>query len=70
MGWEDIKLAIEYDGDHHRSDRGQFAKDIVRLEELAELGWIVIRVAADTRPAEVIRRLRKAWEARTSSSLR
>lgn len=70
MGWADIKVAIEYDGDHHRIDRSQFAKDIVRLEELAELGWIVIRVAADTPPAEVIRRLRRAWEARTSSTLR
>jgi very-short-patch-repair endonuclease len=70
MGWEDLKVAIEYDGDHHRTDRSQFAKDIVRLEELAELGWIVIRVAADTPAAEVIWRLRRAWEARTSSTLR
>lgn len=70
MGWEDIKLAIEYDGDHHRTDRYQFARDIVRLEELAELGWMVIRVAADTPAAEVIRRLRRAWAARTSSTLR
>lgn len=70
MGWEDIKVAVEYDGDHHRTGRSQFARDIVRLEELAELGWIIIRVAADTPPAEVIRRLNKAWAARTSSILR
>lgn len=69
MGWDDIKVAIEYDGDHHRTERMQFARDIVRLEELAELGWIVIRVAADTPPGEIIRRLRKAWAARSSSTL-
>lgn len=70
MGWEDLKVAIEYDGDHHRTDRYQFARDIVRMEDLAGLGWIVIRVAADTPPAEAIRRLRRAWAARTSSTLR
>lgn len=70
MGWEDIKLAAEYDGDHHRTDRTQFARDIRRLEELSDLGWTVIRVAADTRRDEVIGRLRRAWAARTASSLR
>ena len=24
MGWEDIKLALEYEGDHHRTDRREF----------------------------------------------
>lgn len=28
MGWEDLKIAVEYDGDQHRTDRRQFAKDI------------------------------------------
>jgi hypothetical protein len=34
MGWEDIKVAVEYDGDHHRSLRSQYAKDIGRFEML------------------------------------
>jgi hypothetical protein len=33
MGWEDIKLAVEYDGDQHRSSRYQYVKDIRRLEK-------------------------------------
>jgi very-short-patch-repair endonuclease len=70
MGWEAIKLAIEYDGDHHRSDRAQFAKDVVRLEELAALGWLVVRVVAGTPPTEVIRRVRRAWDVCGSSTLR
>lgn len=68
MGWEDVKVAAEYDGDQHRTDRVQFAWDITRLEELADLGWLVVRVAANNRPADVVRRLRRAWERRAGPS--
>ena len=70
MGWEDLMIALEYDGDHHRTERAQFARDIVRLEQLANLGWIVIRVAADTPRYEILDRLRSAWGARAASTLR
>lgn len=62
MGWEDVKIAVEYDGDHHRIDRAQFKRDILRLEELADLGWIVIRIAAGTPRHETIARLHRAWQ--------
>ncbi len=64
LGWDDIKLAVEYDGDHHRSDPAQFARDIVRMEHVHELGWQVVRVAKANRPAEVLDRVRRAWESR------
>jgi very-short-patch-repair endonuclease len=70
MGWENVKVAVEYDGDQHRTDRAQFAKDVVRLEELADLGWMVVRVVAGTSPAEVVRRVRRAWDADSSPTLR
>ena len=70
LGWEDLKIAVEYDGDHHRSDKRTFGYDIVRLEEIASLGWIVIRVVAGTPRDEVVRRVRAAWAARTPSTLR
>jgi Protein of unknown function (DUF559) len=60
MGWEDTKVAVEYDGDHHRSDRRQYTWDVRRLEMLERLGWIVIRVVAGDRPAEIVRRVRTA----------
>jgi hypothetical protein len=63
MGWQDRMLAVEYDGDHHRSDPIQFAYDIRRLADLDELGWRLVRVAARSRPDDVLRRLRKAWDA-------
>jgi very-short-patch-repair endonuclease len=65
MGWEDIKLAAEYDGDHHRSDPDQWAYDIRRLEDLRELGWTHVRVVARHRAADIIRRLQRAWDALT-----
>jgi hypothetical protein len=60
MGWEDVKVAVEYDGEQHRSDRRQYIWDVRRLEMLERLGWIVIRVMAGDRPAEVISRVRAA----------
>ncbi|MCV7168178.1 hypothetical protein [Mycobacterium stomatepiae] len=60
LGWEDCMVAVEYDGDHHRTDRRQYIKDIRRLEMLAEMGWIVVRVVAEDRPAAVVRRVRAA----------
>jgi hypothetical protein len=46
MGWENIMVAVEYDGQHHRTDPDIYAKDIARLEKLHRKGWIVIRVIA------------------------
>jgi hypothetical protein len=60
LGWEDRMVAVEYDGDQHRSDRRQYVKDIRRLEMLEQLGWIVVRVVAEDRPAAVLRRVRAA----------
>lgn len=47
-------VAVEYDGDHHRSDRHQYVKDIRRRERLERQGWIIITVVAEDRPAEIV----------------
>lgn len=60
LGWNDIRVAIEYDGDHHRTDQKQFARDILRTEILEAQGWIVVRITAKDRPADVLRRVRSA----------
>jgi hypothetical protein len=65
MGWDDVKVAVEYDGDHHRSDRSQYNWDIRRLERLQGCGWIVVRVVAADRPADIVRRVRAALARRT-----
>jgi hypothetical protein len=61
MGWQDIMLALEYDGDHHRTNPVVFAYDIRRLDDLRELGWTIIRVAARHQADEVIARISRAW---------
>jgi hypothetical protein len=33
MGWEEALVAVEYDGDQHRTDRWQYTKDVRRLEK-------------------------------------
>lgn len=60
MGWEERMVAVEYDGDHHRSDRRQYVKDIRRQEMLERLGWIIVRVVAEDSPAAVVHRVREA----------
>lgn len=65
MGWEALKIAVEYDGDHHRRDRWQFNKDIRRTETVHGLGWIHLRVTADDTQGEILRRVREAFARRT-----
>jgi hypothetical protein len=60
MGWEEYKVAAEYDGDQHRTDRRQFVKDINRLAATQDLGWHVIRVVNEHRPNEVVSRVHQA----------
>ena len=66
MGWADVKVAVEYDGEQHRSDRRHYTWDIRRLEMLERLGWIVIRVTVSDQPADIIRRVRAARARRLS----
>ncbi|GAS90417.1 DUF559 domain-containing protein [Mycolicibacterium brisbanense] len=59
MGWEEYKLAAEYDGAQHADALGY---DIIRHEYIAQLGWTTIRVAAGHRRPDIMRRLQLAWD--------
>jgi hypothetical protein len=65
MGWEDVKLAVEYDGGQHWTDPWQYANDITRMDYLAKVGWTVIRVASRHRASDIISRVRHARDALT-----
>lgn len=65
MGWRDIKLAVEYDGDHHRTSRVAYVKDLRRLPKLEKRGWEVIRVIAEDSSKSVLRRVREAFGRRS-----
>lgn len=66
LGWEEFMVAVEYDGDQHRTDRRQYTWDVRRLELLEHLGWIVIRVLAGDRRDAILQRVRTAIARRAS----
>lgn len=63
LGWQECMVGVEYDGGHHQTDRRQYLKDIHRLETLEQLGWTIVRVVAEDRPAAIVRRVRDALAA-------
>jgi hypothetical protein len=65
MGWEHLKIAAEYDGEHHRMTRRQLDTDIHRAEIINELGWIHIRVTVADVEGDILRRVRSAFARRT-----
>lgn len=66
LGWEDLMVGVEYDGEQHRTDRRQYTRDIRRSEDLAQLGWLIVRVVAGDQPADILRRVRNALAQRVS----
>ncbi|BBY41202.1 hypothetical protein MMAN_53360 [Mycobacterium mantenii] len=60
MGREQPMVAVEYDGEQHRTDRNQYVKDIRRAEMISRLGWNVIRVINEDRPNLIVQRVREA----------
>jgi hypothetical protein len=61
MGWRDILLAVEYDGEQHRTDRPQYVKDARRIPKIERCGWKVIRVLKEDSPKEISARVYEAW---------
>jgi len=58
-------VAVEYDGEQHRTDAVQFRNDITRSEYVDGLGWRRIRVLAGDRRDEIVRRVERAGVLRT-----
>lgn len=65
LGWRQIKVALQYEGGHHRTPT-QFAKDIRITREMTEAGWIVIRVTARDTEATILRLIADAWARRAT----
>ncbi|MCZ4557220.1 hypothetical protein ABIC28_002322 [Rhodococcus sp. PvR044] len=61
LGWREWSVLVEYDGEHHWTDRRQRAWDIERSARIEALGWTVVRIGAEllyNRPDELVRRVR------------
>jgi hypothetical protein len=59
MGYEEFKVGVEYDGEHHWTNPEQYAYDIDRHAELLAGGWVIIRVTAEMvryRPQVIVAR--------------
>jgi very-short-patch-repair endonuclease len=56
------KLIIEYEGDQHRTDRGQWNRGLDRQEDFARDHWMLIRVTSERArwPRQVVRAVYKA----------
>jgi very-short-patch-repair endonuclease len=66
LSYPGVRIAIEYDGDHHRSRR-QWRSDRARRQLLEDAGWVVLEFTADDvlrRPEATVERVRRALCAR------
>ncbi|WP_018602259.1 hypothetical protein [Mycobacterium sp. 155] len=66
MGWDDIKVGVEYDGEQHRLNDWQYRWDLRRADRLQRRRWINVRVTAGDRRDEILRRVRAARACRLS----
>jgi hypothetical protein len=64
MGWPELKIVVEYDGDYHRTNRRRYVMDQRKLRRLAAMGWIVIRVIAEDEEADILARVGQARSVR------
>ena len=69
LSWPNLRVAVEYEGDHHRVDRDQWHRDVERFGRLQELGWVILRATSiDYRhPEALLRRLAAILRSRESA---
>lgn len=69
LAYPELKIAIEYEGDGHRTSKEQWRRDIQRQRDLEDRGWIVIRLTQHDLGAgsgALLTRIRRAILARTA----
>lgn len=57
MGWEELKVGVDYEGGHHRLSARQFGHDIRRAEAVAKRGWIDVRITKEDTVGGIIARV-------------
>lgn len=60
LGWRQLGIAIEYDGDYHRTDRRRYVQDQRKDRRLEAAGWIVVRIIAEDSASDVVTRVERA----------
>lgn len=64
LGWENYKVALEYDGEQHQSDRDQYLKDRRVMPALRRLNWHVVGIVKEDDPVAKLQALNEAMRAR------
>ncbi|MFD6700643.1 MULTISPECIES: hypothetical protein [unclassified Microbacterium] len=62
IAYPDFQVAVEYEGDYHRTDRRRWTKDIDKYQAYAQAGWRVVQITAEhlRQTGEPARRVRAA----------
>ncbi|RZS59335.1 hypothetical protein EV141_0556 [Microcella putealis] len=47
LAWPEFGVLVEYEGDHHRTDRRQFAHDLERFDRYLDENWSPIRAVSE-----------------------
>ena len=63
LAYPEFRVLAEYDGEQHRTDDTQYARDVDRLDDLARAGWRVVRVNRSHRGIRRTARLERLREA-------
>jgi len=64
MGYDEPMVGLDYDGEHHASNREQYVHDIGRAELIDRQGWVDIHVVAEHTRRFVRHRVREAFRRR------
>jgi very-short-patch-repair endonuclease len=65
MGYEHLRVGIEYDGPQHWTNAKQRERDIDRYSALVDLGWVIVRVSS-----ELLRHRQGTLVARVDAAMR
>ncbi|KFI91105.1 hypothetical protein BISA_2068 [Bifidobacterium saguini DSM 23967] len=69
LAWPEFRVAIEYDGDQHRTDKAQWRRDQEKREKLRHHDWVVI-IATASNLADEPSRAELAYHAARQLTLR
>jgi hypothetical protein len=64
MGYDDLKVGLDYDGALHQTDRRRYVHDVGRNELIARQGWINLHVVAEHSRRFIVQRVTEAFQLR------
>lgn len=69
MGYDEVRVGLDYEGEHHSEDRDQYVHDIGRSQLVDGQGWLDIKVVKEHSRAYILHRVNSAFEQRGRPSL-